>query len=59
MPLSAVLHDERYRAVARMEYPLRRWMDVGAGYQYERRSSNSDQLSYTRNTVFIDIKLSL
>ena len=52
-------NDERYEAAANIDYSLRRWVDVVAGYRFEKRSSDADNLSYTRNVFYLELKLSL
>lgn len=52
-------NDELYKASASIDYSLRRWFDVDAGYRFEKRSSNADGLSYTRNVFFVGLRLSL
>ena len=51
--------DERYEAEAGVAYSFRRWLDLGAGYRYEKRQSDIDALKYTRNVFYFDVKLSL
>ena len=52
-------NDELYRFGVRIDYSLRRWIDIDAGYRYEKRSSNGFALSYDRNVLFVGVSLSL
>jgi hypothetical protein len=51
--------DNRNHATARVDYKMRRWLEFGSGYRYEKRSSNTDSYSYNRSVFFVDLNLSL
>jgi len=51
--------DKRYKGGASVDYSLRRWVDLNAGYRYEKRSSSEDNLSYDRNVFFFGFRMSL
>ncbi len=52
-------NDELYKAGASIDYSLRRWLDLDAGYRFEKRSSSAQGLSYNRNVFFLGLRLSL
>jgi len=51
--------DKWYKGGASVDYSLRRWVDLNAGYRYEKRSSSEDNLSYDRNVFFFGFRMSL
>ncbi|MCX2980388.1 hypothetical protein EYC98_05820 [Halieaceae bacterium IMCC14734] len=52
-------NDNRTHFSASIDYNMRRWLEFGTGYRYEKRSSNTSTFGYTRNVFFIDLNLSL
>lgn len=53
--------DDRTEFEASYRYAVKRWFDVGGGYRYEERDSNSrtNPLDYDLNVYFIEAQLSL
>ena len=51
--------DDRYGVEAGYNYAFRRWLDLGVGYRYEDRDSSLSLFDYSRNEVFVQIRLSL
>ena len=52
--------DDRYNLEASYRHELRRWFDVGVGYRYEERDSDSQRrLDYDQNMFFVELFLSL
>lgn len=53
--------DDRTEFQASYRYAVKRWFDVGGGYRYEERDSNSrvNPLDYDLNVYFIEAQLSL
>lgn len=41
--------DDRINASATVNYELRRWLNLGAGYTYDERDSNTNAFDYDRN----------
>jgi polysaccharide biosynthesis protein VpsM len=51
--------DDRYAFEAKYNYAMRRWLDLGLGYRFEERDSEQIRTSYTRNSIFLDLEISL
>ncbi len=51
--------DDIYNVAFRVGYEFRRWANVYAGYGYDDKDSNVEDLSYTDNVFTIGIELSL
>jgi hypothetical protein len=51
--------DDVYNASIKVGYEFRRWANVYAGYSYDDKDSNVDNLSYTDNVFMIGVELSL
>ncbi|MFT5397157.1 MAG: hypothetical protein ACI85N_002375, partial [Gammaproteobacteria bacterium] len=50
--------DDIFGAGASVDYKIRRWLDLGAGYSYEERDSTLAAFDYKRNKVeaFVTVK---
>jgi hypothetical protein len=51
--------DDSYTVALRVDYEFRRWANVYAGYSYDDKDSNAENLSYTDNIFRIGVELSL
>ena len=55
--------DDRFKLEAGFSHEMRRWLDLGFGYRFEKRDSNArlldESLDYTQNMFFVEAKLSL
>jgi len=51
--------DDIYNVSFRLGYEFRRWANVYAGYSYDDKDSNVEDLSYTDNVFNIGVELSL
>lgn len=51
--------DDIYNVSFRVGYQFRRWANAYAGYSYDDKNSNADNLSYTENSFNIGVELSL
>jgi hypothetical protein len=57
--VGTVRRDNYYLASISLNYELRSWLDIGAGYNYSKRSSNAAIASYKENvySVLLSAKL--
>lgn len=51
--------DDLRNAGLKISYDFRRWINVGLGYSYIERESNTAVFNYSRRVYFLDISLSL
>lgn len=51
--------DDIYNVSARVGYQFRRWANFYAGYSYDNKDSNVEDLSYTDNVFTVGMELSL
>ena len=51
--------DDRLELEASFSHEMRRWLDLGIGYRFEKRDSNIGTLDYKQNLFFIEATLSL
>jgi hypothetical protein len=51
--------DDIYNVSVRVGYEFRRWANFYAGYSYDDKDSNAENLSYTDNVFTIGVELSL
>ena len=51
--------DDVYNITVRTNYEFRRWFTVYASYAWDNKDSNTDNLSYTDQTVIFGVELSL
>jgi len=55
----SVRKDELLNAGVRLEYQMRRWLSLGAGYRYDERDSSEDAFDYERNVFEITVRITL
>jgi hypothetical protein len=51
--------DDIFNAGVRLDYAMRRWLTLGAGYVYEDRDSNNNFFDYDRNLFLLTARISL
>jgi polysaccharide biosynthesis protein VpsM len=51
--------DDIYNVSLKVGYAFRRWAIFSAGYKYDEKDSNAENLSYTENSFNISVDLSL
>jgi hypothetical protein len=51
--------DDLLNAGIRLDYLMRRWLTLGAGYHYGKRNSNDDFFDYERNLFEIVMRIAL
>ena len=51
--------DELTSAGVHINYELRRWATIGAGYRYDERDSNANAFDYDRNIYELTLRLTL
>jgi len=52
-------NDELLNAGVRLEYQMRRWLSLGAGYRYDERDSSENAFDYERNIFEITARITL
>jgi len=55
----ALRADDRSEVEFSYSFAARRWVDLGAGYRWEKRDSDLPSLDYTRNVFFLQAEFSL
>lgn len=56
---SSVREDEEDEFSIRLNYAMRRWLDVGFNYVYSDRDSNLAGLTFDKNTVYLTVDMAL
>lgn len=56
VPLNNAREDDNYNANVGIDYQIRDWLSVGAGYLYKRKDSNYIENDYTDNQFLISIR---
>jgi len=57
--VSSIREDEEDEFSIRLNYAMRRWLDVGLNYVYSDRDSNLTGLTFDKNTVYLTVDVAL